>query len=108
MFIWLTGLVVFVVFFGLYLWKEGWCGLTFGVPIMLGVLGLGVAIVASLIIGACVPQTAVSEVSRSELQLIALKDNMAIDGYHGRNMRVVDILTKNCSILIYMKQKVKV
>jgi hypothetical protein len=30
-----------------------------------------------------VPQTAVSEVSRSELQLIALKDNMAVDGYHG-------------------------
>ena len=83
MFIWLTGLVVFVVFFGLFLWTEGWCGETVGFPVMLGVVALLLAFLASIIVSFCVPSTAVGEVGRSELQLIALKDNMAVDGYHG-------------------------
>ena len=83
MFIWLTGLVVFVVFFGLFLWTEGWCGETVGIPIRLGVVCLLLAFLASIIVSFCVPSTAVSEVGRSEIQLIALKDNMAVDGYHG-------------------------
>ena len=83
MFIWLTGLVVFVIFFGLFLWTEGWCGETVGIPAMLGVVCLLLAFLASIIVSFCVPSTAVGEVDRSELQLIALKDNMAVDGYHG-------------------------
>lgn len=83
MFIWLTGLVVFVVFFGLFLWTEGWCGETVSIPVMLGVVCLLLAFLASIIVSFCVPSTAVGEVGRSELQLIALKDNMAVDGYHG-------------------------
>jgi hypothetical protein len=67
----------------LFLWTEGWCGETLGIPIMVGVLGLLLAFLASIIVSFCVPSTAVSEVGRSELQLIALKDNMAVDGYHG-------------------------
>ena len=83
MFIWLTGLIVFVVFFGLFLRTEGWCGETVGIPVMLGVVCLLLAFLASIIVSFCVPQTAVGEVGRSELQLIALKDNIAVDGYHG-------------------------
>ena len=83
MFIWLTGLVVFVVFFGLCLWTEGWCIGTFGIPIILGLGSSLLAFLISVIISFCVPSTAVGEVGRSELQLIALKDNMAVDGYHG-------------------------
>ena len=82
MFIWLTGLVVFVVFFGWFLWTEGWCLETFCVPIFLGLIGLLLALLASVVVSFCVPQSVVSEVSRSELQLIALKDNMAVEGYH--------------------------
>jgi hypothetical protein len=83
MFIWLTGLVVFVVFFVWFLWAEGLHGETFGIPIMLGIVSLLLAVLASIVISFCVPKTAVDEVSRSELQLIALKDNMAVEGYHG-------------------------
>lgn len=83
MFIWLTGLGVFVVFFGFFLWTEGWCGGTLCIPIIFGVVSLVLAFLASIIVSFCVPSTAVGEVSRSELQLIALKDNMAVDGYHG-------------------------
>ena len=83
MFIWLTGLVVFVVFFGLWLWTEGWCGSTLGIPIMLGIVSVLLAVITSMFVSFCVPQTAIGEVGRSELQLIALKDNMAVDGYHG-------------------------
>lgn len=83
MFIWLTGLVVFVIFFGLFLRTEGWCGATFGIPIGVGTISLLLAFLASLIVSFCVPKTAVSEVGRSELQLIALKDNMAVDGCYG-------------------------
>jgi hypothetical protein len=80
MFIWLTGLVVFVVFFALFLWQEGWCGEVIEISIMLGIIGLLLAFLASIIISFCVPSTAIGEVDRSELQLIALKDNMAVDG----------------------------
>ena len=83
MFIWLTGLVVFVVFFGLFLWTDGWRGETIGIPLLLGIVSLVLALLASLVVSFCVPSTAVSEVDRSEIQLIALKDNMAVDGYHG-------------------------
>ena len=83
MFIWLTGLVVFVVFFGLCLWIDGWCGSTFGIPIALGVGGLLLAFFASVIVSFCVPSTAVGEVGRTELQLNALNDKMAVEGYHG-------------------------
>lgn len=83
MFIWLTGLIVFVMCFIFFLWSEGWCGETFGIPFAFGVVSLVLAFLASIIVSFCVPQTAVSEVGRSELQLIALKDNMAVDGYHG-------------------------
>ena len=82
MFIWLTGLVVFVVFFVLFLWTEGWRGSTLGIPIVLGIVSVLLAVIVSIIVGCCVPQTAIGEVGRSELQLIALKDNMAVDGYH--------------------------
>ena len=83
MFIWLTGLIVFVVFFGMFLWTEGWCGETVGIPLGIGTVALLLAFLASIIVSFCVPSTAVGEVGRSELQLIALKDNMAVDGYHG-------------------------
>ena len=82
MFIWLVGLVVFVVFFGLFLRTEGWGWGTLGFPIGFGIVGLTLAFAISIIVSVCVPQTAVGEVGRSELQLIALKDNMAIDGYY--------------------------
>lgn len=83
MFVWLVGLIVFVVFFVWFLGTEGWSGETFGIPIILGLMSLLIAFLISIIVSVCVPQTAVGEVSRSELQLIALKDNMAVDGYHG-------------------------
>lgn len=83
MFIWLTGLVVFAVFFGLFLWKEGWYGATVAIPSALGIVSLVLTFLISIIVSFCVPQTAVGEVGRSELQLIALKDNMAADGYFG-------------------------
>ena len=82
MFIWLTGLIVFVIFFWTVLWEDGWCGSTFVIPITLGIAGSLFAILVSAIVSFCVPSTAVSEVGRSELQLIALKDNMAVDGYY--------------------------
>ena len=85
MFIWLTGLVAFVIAFVVFLRTGGWCGIeNFCIPAFLGLVGMLVALLASLIIGFCVPQTAIGEVGRSEVPLIALKDNMAIEGYHGR------------------------
>ena len=82
MFIWLTGLIVFVIFFALFVWQEGCNGEVIGISMLLGILGLFLALLASIITSFCVPSTAVGEVGRSELQLIALKDNMAVDGYH--------------------------
>lgn len=82
MFIWIFGLIVFVVCFGLFIWTDGWHGIeNFVLPIILGITGLLVALLASVIISFWVPQSAVGEVGRSEVPLIALKDNMAIEGY---------------------------
>lgn len=82
MFVWLTGLVVFVVSFGAFLWIEKECSKEiFGVSICFGIAGLLLAVSTSMIVDSCVPQTVINEVNRLELQLIALKDNMAVDGY---------------------------
>lgn len=83
MFIWLTVLIVFLVVFGLFLWTEGWSWGTLGFPIGFGIVSFFFAIYISTIVGFFVPSTAVGEVGRSELQLVALKDSMAVDGYHG-------------------------
>lgn len=84
MFIWLTGLIVFVVVFILFLRTDGWQhGGVFGVSILIGIMSMLLALVVSIIVSVCVPQTAIGEVARTETQLIALKDNMAVDGYHG-------------------------
>ena len=45
-----------------------------------GAISLFLAFLISIVINICVPQTAIGEVGRSELQLIALKDNMAVNG----------------------------
>ena len=83
MFIWLTGLIVFVVVFVSFLRTEGWSVEVFGFPILFGLASVLLAFLVSIIVGVCVPQTAVGEVKRTETQLIALKDNMAVDGYCG-------------------------
>lgn len=83
MFIWLSGLVVFVVLFVLSLYMDGWHWANVGFSIMAGTLGVLLGFLASIIVSFNVPQTAVGEVKRTETQLIALKDNMAVDGYCG-------------------------
>lgn len=83
MFIWLTGLVVFVVLFIVFLRTEGWCGATLGFSFGYSLMSLLLAFAISLLLTIFVPQSVVGEVERTETQLIALKDNIAIDGYCG-------------------------
>ena len=83
MFIWLTGLIVFVVVFVLVLRTDGWRGEVFGFSILFGLMSVLLAFLVSIIVSVCVPQSVVGEVARTETQLIALKDNMAVDGYRG-------------------------
>lgn len=46
-----------------------------------GIVAILIATIISLILGNFIPETAIGEISRTETPLIALKDNMAVEGH---------------------------
>ena len=75
-----VGTIIYVVVDG-----KGWCGFvdTIIFPAVFALIISFVSMFLCLLVSCAIPKTAIGEVGRSELQLIALKDNMAVDGYHG-------------------------
>ena len=86
MFVWIFGLLVFIGLVIFAIRSDGWCGIgeSIGIPFFLGIIGVLIACIISLLLGMCTPDCLKGEISRTETQLVALQDNMSYQGYRGR------------------------
>lgn len=87
MFILIISLIVFVGVMIFALIADGWQGFaeTIGIPFILSLISALIVFLFSIILSELAPNSVINEVNRSEVQLIALKDNMAVEShYNGR------------------------
>ena len=87
MIILIVGLLVFIgTVIHVVISEKGWCGFadTILLPAFFGLIASFISVLICLLASCAIPKTAIGEIGRTETELIALKDNMAIEGYHGR------------------------
>ena len=75
------GTVIYVV-----INEKGWCGFTNTIllPALFSLVTSVVSTLICLLVSCAIPETAIGEIGRTEAELIDFKDNMAIEGCHGR------------------------